>query len=314
VTAQRELRMNPAQAVEAQKPDGGMRFQQRLAQGKFTLTCEISPPKGTDAGERIAEAQTLKGRVDAVAVTDGKGSVMVMSALALAHLLQDHGWETLLYLSCRDRSRMALQAELLGAAALGIRNLVAVTGDSASLGDHPQTKPVFDLDSVQLLRAVQGMREGKDMMGNPLHGSPDFFVGATVSPVPGSEAALDLQLMRMEKKIAAGARFFQTQPVFDLARFERFLKRASGLGVPLLAGVMPLKSVSMARFINKNMPEMAVPEDMIDELSQAADRVQVALSLCGRTLRQVRNLCPGAHLIPAGWEKRIPAILDAARL
>jgi 5,10-methylenetetrahydrofolate reductase len=152
------------------------------------------------------------------------------------------------------------------------------------------------------------------MMGNPLQGRPDFFVGATVSPVPGSEAALDLQLMKMEKKIAAGARFFQTQPIFDLGRFERFLKRASGLGAPLLAGVMPLKSASMARFVNKNMPGMAVPETMIDELSQATDRVQVAVNLCARILREVKNLCPGAHLIPAGWERRIPAILDAAQL
>ncbi len=291
-----------------------MTFRERLQENKFTVTCEITPPKGAEAGERLADAETLKGRVDALAVTDGKGSVMAMTPLVMAHLLQKRGFEALLHVSCRDRNRLALQADLLGAAALGIGNLVVATGDYASMGDHPQTKPVFDLDSVQLLRGIQRLESGQDLGGNPLSGRPAFFAGATVSPNPGREAALELQLIRMEQKIGAGAKFFLTQPVFDLAAFGRFMKRAVSFRVPILASVLPLKSASMARFINKNLPGVFVPEPLIEEIGGAADRVKAAFALCARLVQELRGLCQGVHFLPAGWERKVPAILEAVKL
>jgi methylenetetrahydrofolate reductase (NADPH) len=291
-----------------------MTFQEKLQQRGFMITSEVTPPKGTDISEVIEDAEGLKGRVDALAVTDGKNSVMAMTPLVLGHLLQKRGFETILHISCRDRNRLALQADLLGAAALGIGTLVVATGDYASMGDHPQTKPVFDLDSVQLLKVIQKLGSGQDMAGNPLRGGPQFFVGATVSPIPGTEAALELQLVKMEKKLAAGAKFFQTQPVFDLLGFERFMKRAAGFGVPILASVLLLKSASMARFINKNMPGISVPERLIEEIGNAPDRVQASIGICARLIHELRNLCQGIHFIPVGWEKKVPAILEVAKL
>jgi len=291
-----------------------MTFQERLQENKFSITCEINPPKGAEAAERLEEAETLKGRVDALAVTDGKSSVMAMNPLVMSHLLQRRGFDILLHVSCRDRNRLALQSDLLGAAALGVSNLVVATGDYSSMGDHPQTKPVFDLDSVQLLKGIQKMESGQDLGGNPLNGRPKFFVGATVSPSPGREAALELQLIRMEKKIAAGARFFLTQPVYDVAAFSRFMKRAASFGIPILAGVLPLKSASMARFINKNLPGVFVPEPLIEEIGGAPDRVQASLGQCARLVQELREFCQGVHFIPAGWERKVPMILEAARL
>jgi methylenetetrahydrofolate reductase (NADPH) len=291
-----------------------MTFQERLQQGRFMITSEVTPPKGTDVSEVMGDTESLKGRVDALNVTDGKSSVMAMTALALAHLLKEKGYEPILNVSCRDRNRLALQADLLGAAALGIRNLLVLTGDYASMGDHPQTKPVFDLDSIQLLKVIQKLGGGQDMVGNPLRGGPEFFVGATVSPIPDTEAALELQLFKMEKKLAAGAKFFQTQPVFDLRAFERFMKRVAGFGVPVLASILPLKSASMGRFINKNMPGILVPERLIEEIGSATDRVKASIEISARLIHELKSFCQGIHFIPAGWEKKVPAIMEAAKL
>jgi len=291
-----------------------MTFQERLQQGRFLISSEVTPPKGTDVSEIIGGLENLKGRVDALTVTDGKSSVMSMTALALGHLLRESGFEPILSVSCRDRNRLALQADLLGAAALGICNILVMTGDYASMGDHPQTKPVFDLDSIQLLRVIQKLAGGQDMEGNALQGVPKFFVGATVSPTPGTTAAMELQLLKMEKKISEGAKFFQTQPVFDLKAFERFMKRVAGFGVPILASVLPLKSASMARFLNKNMPGVFVPEEFIEEMGKASDRVKAGVGICTRIVQELKGLCRGVHFIPAGWERKVPAILDGVRL
>jgi len=291
-----------------------MTFQERLQQGRFIITSEVTPPKGTDVSEMIGDMESLKGRVDALNVTDGKSSVMAMTALALGHLLQEKGFEPILNVSCRDRNRLALQGDLLGAAALGIHNILVLTGDYASMGDHPQTKPVFDLDSIQLLQAVQNLEKGRDMGGNELRGAPKFFTGATVSPTPGTTASFELQLVKMEKKVSAGAKFFQTQPVFDPRAFEQFMKRAAGFGVPILASVLPLKSASMGRFLNKNMPGIFVPEALIEEMGNASDRVKACVGICARIIQELKGLCQGVHFIPAGWERKVPAILDAARL
>jgi 5,10-methylenetetrahydrofolate reductase len=285
-----------------------------LQKGKFVVTAEINPPKGLDVQELLTDLEPWKGRVDSLNVTDGKSSVMAMSALALGHVLKEKGVEPILNLSCRDRNRLSLQADVLGAAALGIRNFLVLTGDYASLGDHPQAKPVFDLDSVQLLQVMEKMKSGRDIGGSSLRGAPDLFVGATVSPIPGTPAGVELQLVKMEKKIAAGAKFFQTQPVFQAENLERFVKQAGEFGVPVLASVLPLKSASMARFINKNMPGILIPENLIAEMENAKERVRTGLEICARLVRDLKGLCQGVHFIPAGWEKKMPAILDAAKL
>lgn len=291
-----------------------MIFQEKLQQKAFLVTCEVTPPKGTDLAEVMGAVEGFRGRVDALTVTDGKSSVMAMTPLVLGHLLQERGFEVILNVSCRDRNRLALQSDLLGAAALGIGTVVVATGDYASMGDHPQTKPVFDLDSIQLLDAVEKLGRGRDMAGNALRGAPRFLAGATVSPLPGTEAALELQLMKMEKKVAAGAKFFLTQPVFDLGGFEGFMKRAAGFGVPILASVLPLKSASMAGFINKNMPGIVIPAPLIEEIGTAPDRVTASIHICARLVHELKNLCQGIHFVPVGWEKKVPAILEAARL
>lgn len=290
-----------------------MTLQERLQQGKFVITCEVTPPKGTEVSELIGAVEDLRGQVDALSVTDGKNSVMAMSPLAISHLMQEKGFEPILNISCRDRNRLALQADLLGAVALGIRNILVITGDYASMGDHPQAKPVFDLDSIQLLKAIQTLENGQDLGKNPLQGRPTFFPGATVSPIPGTDSALELQLIKMEKKIAAGVKFFQTQPIFDLRSFERFLKRASNFGVPILGSVLPLKSVSMARFLNRNMPGIMIPEALIEEIGRAGDRVRASVGISARIVRELKSLSQGVHFIPAGWEKKVPAILEAAK-
>jgi len=215
-----------------------MTFQERLQENKFSITCEINPPKGAEAAEMLEEAEALRGRVDAVAVTDGKSSVMAMNPLVMSHLLQRKGFETLLHVSCRDRNRLALQSDLLGAAALGVGNLVVATGDYSSMGDQPQTKPVFDLDSVQLLKGIQKMESGQDLGGNPLNGRPSFSWGHGESqPGPGGSAGTAADPHGEED--CRGAKFFLTQPVYDVPAFSRFMKRAASFGIPFWPACCP---------------------------------------------------------------------------
>ncbi|MGB9698348.1 MAG: methylenetetrahydrofolate reductase [Thermodesulfobacteriota bacterium] len=291
-----------------------MLLREKLERGKFVVTCEINPPKGVEVADQIKELDSLKGRVDAVAATDSKSSVMTMSALIFSYFLKERGFEPILNLSCRDRNRLALQADLLGAAALGIQNILVVTGDYASMGDHPQAKPVFDLDAVQLLKTLQILTQGQDLGNNFIKGKPTFFPGATVSPLPSTEAALELQLIKMEKKAAAGAKFFITQPIFDLRALDNFMKRVVKFKLPVLASILPLKSVSMARFLNKNMPGIFVPEEIINEMANAPDRVKGGIEISAKLIRRLLGICQGIHLIPAGWEKFLPSILDTARI
>lgn len=288
-----------------------MGLQEKLAAGKFVVTSEIGPPKGTDITEMMEDAQLLRGRVDAINVTDLQSSVMRLGSLPVCHLLQERGLEPILQMTCRDRNRLALQSDLLGAAVLGIRNVLALTGDYASLGDHPQAKPVFDVDSVNLIQIIKKLESGTDMVGNPLTGAPKFFVGAVVNP---GGNPLEAQILKMEKKIQAGASFFQTQAVYDLSAFERFMKRVAPLKVPVLAGIILLKSAGMARFMNKNVAGVFVPEPLIQRMATAPDRVKTSIEIAAELIRGLKGLCQGVHLMPIGWEKKVPAVLDAAHL
>jgi 5,10-methylenetetrahydrofolate reductase len=288
-----------------------MGLQESLAAGKFVITSEIGPPKGTHIKEMLADAELLRGRVDAINVTDLQSSVMRLGSLPVCHLLQEKGLEPIFQMTCRDRNRLALQADLLSASVLGIKNVLALTGDYASLGDHPQAKPVFDLDSVNLLKVVKTLESGTDMVGNPLQGAPKFFVGAVVNP---GGNPLEAQIVKMEKKIKAGASFFQTQAIYDVDAFEKFMKRVAPFKVPVSAGIILLKSAGMARFMNKNVAGVFVPEPLIQKMAKAEDRVKTSIEIAAGLIKDLKGMCQGVHIMPIGWENKVPALLDAAKL
>jgi len=291
-----------------------MSFRQALESDKFLVTAEIGPGKGTDTGVLLEDASILKDRVDAINVTDMQSSVMRLGSLAVCHLLTDMGIDPVLQVTCRDRNRLALQADLLSAWVLGIRNVLALTGDHPTLGDHPQTKPVFDLDAVSLLEVIGKLNGGADMVGNELKGATDFLPGAVVNPGADTEAALDLQIIKMEKKMEAGARFFQTQAIYDLDLFEKFMRRVEGYKTKILGGVILLKSAGMARFMNKNVAGVFVPEYLIKEMTETKDKVKTSIEIAARLVKGTKDLCHGVHIMAIGWEKRVPHVLDEAGL
>lgn len=279
--------------------------------GKFAVTSEVGPPKGVDIEAMLDDAELLRGKVDAINVTDQQSSVMRLGSLAVCHLLKKRGLEPVFQITCRDRNRIALQSDLLSACVLGIENVLCLTGDYVSLGDHPGAKPVFDLDSVSLLHAASELRQGRDLAGQKLKGSPNFCLGAVVTP---GANPLGPQIMKMEKKVKAGAQFFQTQAVYDPKRFEDFMNQVKHLNVPVMVGIVLLKSAGMARFMNKNVAGVHVPESLIDEMDEAEDRVQKSIEIAARLIREMKDLCQGVHIMPIGWEKRVPAVLEAAGL
>ncbi len=291
-----------------------MTLRSLLEAGEFVVTAEVGPLKGTSTTEIEEVAELLLGKVNAVNVTDQQSAVMRLGSLATCHLLRDRGLDPVFQLTCRDRNRLALQSDLLSAAVLGIENVLAITGDLPSLGDHPQAKSVYDLDSVQLLWAITRLSEGYDMAGNELEGKPSFLPGAVVNPGADTEASLELQIMKMEKKIAAGARFFQTQAIFDVDTLARFMERAGGFNVPILAGIIPLKSAGMARFMNKNIAGINVPNELIDLMAGAEDRAATGIEIAANTIKDLKGMCQGVHIMAMGWESKVPAMLDAAGL
>jgi len=282
--------------------------------GKFVITTEVGPPKGTDIAELEEAAEVLRGRVDAANVTDQQSSVMRLGSLPVCHMLKSKGLDPVFQITCRDRNRIALQSDLLSAWVLGVENVLAITGDLPALGDHPQAKPVYDLDSVQLLEVIGKLNEGHDMAGNELKGKTNLFPGAVVNPGANTEAAFELQIIKMEKKIKAGARFFQTQAIYEPESFAKFMKRVEGFKVPVLAGIIPLKSAGMARFMNKNVAGVFVPEGLIERMADAEDRVQTGIAIAAELIKQLKDMCQGVHIMAIGWEKKVPLVLDAAGL
>ena len=278
------------------------------------VTAEVGPLKGTDVSEIGEVAELLRGRLDATNVTDQQSSVMRLGSLAVCHLLKEKGLAPIFQVTCRDRNRLALQSDLLSASVLGIENVLAITGDLPVLGDHPQAKPVYDLDAVQLLEVIKGLNEGHDMMGNELKGKTNFFAGAVVNPGASTHAAFELQVIKMEKKIKAGAKFFQTQAIYEPEVFAKFMKRVEEFKVPVLAGIIPLKSVGMARFMNKNVAGVFVPEVLIEKMAAAKDKAQTGIEIAAGLARELKDMCQGVHIMAIGWEKKVPLILDAAGL
>ncbi len=283
----------------------------KIRSGKFVVTSEIGPPKGTDVRPMLEGAGLLKGRIDAINVTDQQSAVMRMGSLAASRLLIDDGHDVVYQITCRDRNRIALQSDLLSAYALGIRNVLALTGDYPSFGDHPQAKPVYDLDSVQLLGAINALGQGRDMMGNELKGSAPFCFGAVVNP--GADP-IEPEIIRMEKKVAAGARFFQTQAVYDVGGFRMFREMTSHLDAFVLAGVMLLKSAKMARYVNEHVAGVHVPDEIIDRMEKAPDKTAASVDITVNIIKELKGLCHGIHIMPIGWDKVVPRVLDEAGL
>jgi len=287
------------------------KLKERLTAAQFAVSAEIGPPKGTDVGEMLRMADLLGPLVDAVNVTDQQSAVMRLGSLPVSHLLAERGIEPVFQLTCRDRNRIALQSDLLSAYALGIENVLCLTGDYVTLGDHPQAKPVFDLDSVSLLHAAATLRQGHDLAGKELLGAPDFYLGATVSP--GAEP-LEPQIIKMERKVQAGAQFFQTQAVYDPERFARFMADVRHLNVPVMAGIVLLKSAGMARFMNRNVAGVHVPEPLIAEIDQAKNKRQKSVEIAARLINELKDVCQGVHIMAIGWEQLVPDVLVAAGL
>ena len=282
-----------------------------LANNSFTLTAELNPPKGADLSDLFAAADALKGLVTAFNLTDSAASRMAMAPLAVARLLKERDIESTLQIAGRDRNRLAIQADMLAAHALGVENIVCMTGDPPSGGDHPDAKPVFDLGAEDILKAAVSLESGHDLAGNALKGCPLLLRGAVVNvAVPD----LGKEIGRMEGKIEAGAEFFQTNAVYDADGFEAFMKQVERLKVPILAGIIMLKSARQARYMTDKIPGVVVPDPLINELENAESRVAASVSMAGRIVRDVAPMCQGVHIMAIGWERRIPAVMEAAGL
>ena len=282
--------------------------------GRFIVTSELTPPKGLDLAPLLDAARGLAGFVDAFNLTDSHNARMSMAPIGAARRLLDEGVEPILQMTARDRNRIAIQADLLAAAALGVANVVLMTGDAPSHGDHPEAKAVFDLGSVEIIEAARGLNRGRDLAGNALRGAPDMCIGAVVNP---GNPDLEGEMARMAAKVEAGARFFQTQAVYDVAAFERFarrLERFAGLELAVIAGIIPIKSVRMARYLNENVPGIEVPEPLVEEIANAKDVDATSAGIAARTIAGLRSLCQGVHLMPLGRERLIPEIVAQSGL
>lgn len=287
------------------------RLRTAIAAREFLVTAEVAPPKGGDPTHMLKMATCLKRRVHAVNVTDGSRAVLRMSSLAGCALLAQYGIEPVLQVACRDRNRIGLQADLMGAYALGIRNILALTGDPVKAGDHKDAKSVFDLESVRLLQTLQKLNRGVDYNDKPLtDGKLDLFPGAAVDPQLPSWSGLQ---RRFDRKLEAGAQFFQSQLVSDFDRLDKFMSQvARPSGKPILAGIFLLKSAKNAKFINKYVPGVQIPDETIERLDEAADPLREGMAIAAEQVQLARELCQGVHMMAVRTEHLIPEILDMA--
>lgn len=291
------------------------RFRDALNSGKFVITSEVAPPKGTNIDKMLHHIELIRDKVDAINVTDHQSSVMRFPSLGGCLAIKEQGGEPILQMTCRDRNRLALQAELLLAYTRGIRNVLCLTGDAVPVGDHKEAKGVFDFDSVQLLSAIRAMESGQDMGGNTLDGAVEFCAGAIVTP---EAQPIEPQLIKFEKKVETGAEFFQTQAIYDLENFGEFMHHARQFPVKILAGIVLLSSARMARYMNENVPGIFVPEVLIDELAGVAKEEMLAkgIEIAGRMITALKKdaICDGVHIMAIGKEEVVPDILAAAGL
>ena len=300
-------------------------LEQVLRDGQFAVTAEMAPPKGYDFTEALEVAQLLKGKVHGVNVTDMQSACLKASSLGLCAQLKLNGVEPILQITGRDRNRMAIMGDILSAASFGIDTMLALTGDHPVVGDCKNAKPVYDLDSVGILKMLSEMEAtGLDCGGNALTGgAPKFFKGASVTPVYEPRF---LQINKLRQKVEAGAKYIQTQGIFDIDTLKRFMDdvHAAGIDVPIMAGIIPLKAAGMAKFMNQNVPGIDVPQDMIDRLQAAADEgkekgikglpMQLGIEMAAEMVAKIKeeNICPGVHIMAIGAEKNVPTILEKA--
>jgi methylenetetrahydrofolate reductase (NADPH) len=291
-----------------------------LERGEFAVTSECGPPRGVDAEVITKKGELLKGYVDAVNVTDNQTSVVRMSSFASCILLKNMGFDPILQMVCRDRNRIALQSDILGAAALGINNILCLTGDHQKFGDHPAAKNVFDLDSVQLIQTVKWMRdEGKFLGGEELKGVPKFFIGAAANPFADP---FEIRVPRLAKKVNAGVQFIQTQCIYNLERFEKWMEMVRDRGlhekVHILAGVTPFKSVGMAKYMKNMVPGMDVPDELIERLQGVPkeNQAEEGIKICVESIQRLRAIegVHGVHVMAIEWEQKVPEIVKGAGL
>jgi 5,10-methylenetetrahydrofolate reductase len=296
-----------------------MKLKELFDRGEFVISGEVGPVKGAIPRDEnfvppcVAEARQLNGRVHAINVTDNQSAVMKLGSLAACVRLKENGYEPIYQITCRDRNRIALQSEILTAYSMGVDNMLLLTGDHTNLGDHIEAKPVFDLDSVQLVKIAAELQRGRDMVGNELAFKPDMFIGAVVNP---NFQPLDLQLIKMRKKVDAGAQFFQTQAVYDDRVVDEFIAKAEAFGRPIQLGVVVLKSPQMGAYMNKNVSGISVPQAWIDEIGAVdrKDRKKKAAEMAGRFIKKHKSRFQGVHIMPLGWADIVPDILAQAEI
>ena len=290
-----------------------MRITELFDNGEFVVTAEVGPPKGFHLDHLVEEASTYLKGITAVNVTDNQSSVMRTSTLATCVALKNAGLTPIYQATCRDRNRIALQSDLLGAAAMGIDNILCLTGDHTKMGDHPGAKPVFDLDSVSLLYTASQLEKGVDLAGNALVGEPPKFAkGAVVSPISDS---VDAQLAKMERKVMAGADYFQTQAVFEPEKFIKFMEAAKQFGKPVQLGVIIPKNAGMCKFMNRNVAGVHVPDEMINALAADKERAKAGITgveIAAQIIRECKPYCQGVHIMALGWEAKVPMLLEMA--
>ena len=288
-------------------------MEKKLTSGEFLVLAEMEPPKGVDVSQMVANATRVRGRVDAFVVPEMSNAVMKMSSLGAAILLQSKGLETVMQLCCRDRNRLALQADLLAAQALGVANVMAVTGEDPTYGDHHRARAVYDIDLVELLEVIKNLQKGRDMAGVELNGAPNFLVGSAVNS-GASGGALDMELAELDRKIAAGAKFFVTPPVFDLGSFSGFMKKVAGREAKIIPTVLLLKSVGMARYIDRHLDNVTIPSEVVSRIQKAQDKVGECIDLAAELVSGLRKMvCSGVLIVTLGWEHKLLDILDGAK-
>lgn len=287
-----------------------MLLSELFKQNKFLITTELTQPKWTGINKMLDIARSIKGKVDGINVTDNQRAIMGISSLAISHLIKETGNEPIMQICCRDRNRIALQSDILGAAALNIKNLCIMTGDHTIIGDHPEAKPVFDIDSVQLTLMIRDMERGKTSSGKPLIGKLSFCLGGVCNP---SAEPFDLQMIKLKKKVQAGTDFFQTQPFFDQESIWKFLGDVEDINAKFLIGIAPLKSLKMINFLNKNVLTKPIPENITNRISKSKNSILEGLTIAAELINEIKdktNKISGIHIMPIGLESYLPQLLD----
>ncbi|WNY27368.1 methylenetetrahydrofolate reductase [Methanolapillus ohkumae] len=283
------------------------KFHEKLLSEKFLITGEVSPPKGTDVSDALLNAERIHSFTDAINVTDNQCATLHMSSLSFSRLLIEKKYgEPIMQMTCRDRNRIGLQADLLGASALGISNVLIMSGDHPATGDHPKAKAVYDLDSVQLLKTIDQMKNGTDLSNNRLNQSPAFCVGVVSNADPNEK----LQLMKLEKKLLFDVDFIQTQAVFDIEKFKEFLEIVDVHGIPVIAGIIPIRSSKMADHMNNNIPGISIPAEISDRIKNAEDPMAEGILIASELIYQLKPLCRGVHMMPVGPHTNTRLILE----